>query len=66
MKAVLADPAKRREILSRAIYATINAEIHPVTMDEAYAVYDRVQAEKKEDRGELSQGTASHRHASRV
>lgn len=47
IKGILADPTRRRELVSRAIWAMINAEIHEVSLEYCYELYDRVRAEKE-------------------
>ena len=46
IKVILADPVQRRQIMARSIQSIQAVEGRFLTLDEALAVYDRVQAEK--------------------
>jgi len=50
IKAILADPAKRRELMVRAIISTQAVEGIVTTREQAEHAYDTVQAERKAKR----------------
>ena len=46
VRAILADPVKRRRLMALCLQATQAREGRDLTLAQAYAVYDRMQASK--------------------
>ena len=70
IKAILADPVKRRELMVRSIIATQAREGITTTREQAEAAYDKVLAEGKDKHERTSnrsrqggrRSTKTHRH----
>ena len=46
IKAILSDPVKRRRLMALTLRATQAREGRDITLERAYEVYDKVQAER--------------------
>jgi len=46
IRAILADPVKRRRLMALTLQATQAREGREITLERAYEVYDKIQAER--------------------